>query len=387
MPNMLTYRTVFFLWLLSALAAPGLASAAEPKEKYPAVVTGEADFTEGDLEKSRREARDNALRKAVRGALEAEVGRAALDDNPVVVRTRFLNVAPEFMKRFGSLGETKAGFRLFVTFGYELDWEKLRGRIAAVKLQPAEGKPRVVLVWSEEARGEGAAAPATRRATAWMEGVTEPAAVAAVRDTLAANGFDVRELSGPDRAWARGALGGEDPNKTFLADAAKKHEARAAVFLRIVRRPVAAPPAARYDVVRDHHVAFVYDAASGALAEPVDETIVRMEGEASPATAMQSAEWTNRLLQLLIADEQPGTRLIVRGLGSAGAFDALWAKLRKVEALGDVVPKRLASGETIFEFSGKRETAAEALEKALPNASVSEEGGAFVLSLPAGKGR
>lgn len=383
MPLMPTYRTVYLLCLLLALAMPGLASAADPKEKFPAVVTGEADFTEGDLEKSRREARDNALRKAVRSALESEVGRAALDENPVVVRTRFLNAAADFMKRFGPLGETKAGFRLRVTFGYELDWEKLRARIAAVKLQPVEGKPRVVLIWAEESRGEGAAAPATRRTSAWMEGVTEPEVAAAVRDTLAANGFDVRELRAADRAWARGELGGDDPNKAFLADAAKQQEAGAVVFLRIVHRPVATPQAARYEVIRDHHVAFVYDAAAGLLADPVDETIVRMEGEASPAAAMPSVEWTNRLLQLLIADEQAGARLLVRGLGSAGAFDALWAKLRKVEALGDVMPKRLASGETVFEFTGKRETAREALEKAFPAATVSEDGAAFVLTLPA----
>lgn len=381
-----TLRTLFAFFLLLTLAAPGLAAAAE-KESFPSVVTGEADFTEGDLEKSRREAREDALRKAVRAALEAEVGRAALEDNPVVVRTRFLNVAADFMRRFGAMGETRAGFRLRVTYGYEFDLAKLRARIQAVKLQPAEGRPRVVYVWSEESRGAGEGAPATQRATAWTEGVTEPTAVVAVRDVLAANGFDVRELSAPDRAWARGVLGGEDPTKAFLAEAAKKSEARAAVFLRIVHRPVMTPPAARFDVVRDHHVAFVYDVTTGVLAAPIDEAVVRTEGEGSPAAAGLSAEWTNRLLQLLIAEEQAGTRLSVRGVTSAGVFDATWSKLRKLEALGDVVPRRLATGETIFEFSGAGEGARAALEAAFPGATVAEEAGALVLTLPSKKSK
>lgn len=377
-----TLRTLYAVFLLVALAAPSLALAADEKEQYPAVVTGEADFTEGDLEKSRREAREDALRKAVRGALEGEVGRAALENNPVVVRTRFLNVAADFMKRFGVMGETKAGFRLRVTYGYEFDLAKLRARIQAVKLQAVEGRPRLVYVWSEESRGEGETAPPTHRATAWTEGVTEPAAVAAVRDVLAANGFDVRDLSAPDRAWARGVLRGEDPTKAFLAEAAQKSEARAAVFLRIVHRPVVTPPAARFDVVRDHHVAFVYDVTTGVLAAPIDEAVVRTEGEGSPAAAGLSAEWTNRLLQLLIAEEKAGTRLVVRGVSSAGVFDATWTKLRKLEALGDVVPRRLATGDTIFEFTGAGEGAAAALEAAFPGATVAEESGALILTLP-----
>lgn len=376
-----TLRLTAFVWLLLMLLAPRFA-AAETKETYPAYVTGEADFSEGDLEKSRREARDDAMRKAVRGALEAEVGRAALEENPVVVRTRFLNAAGEFMTRFGVVSETKAGFGLKVVFGYELDAPKLRARIAAVKLQAAEGKPRLVFVWSEEARGENESAPPVQRASSWTESVTEPPAAVAVRDVLLANGFDVRELAGADRAWARGALASDDPTKAFLAEAAKRVDARSAVFLRIVHRRVPTPPAARYEVGRDHHVAFVYDVTTATLAEPVAESVVRMQGEGDPAASRLSAEWTNRLLQLLIAEEKAGTKLVVRGVTSAGAFDALWAKLRKLEALGDVVPRRLAAGETAFEFWGSREGAQQALEGAFPGVTVTEEAGAFVLTLP-----
>jgi hypothetical protein len=376
-------RSLLAAVLLSAVPL----SPARAAEKFPAVVTAEAELG-SDLEAARKEAKEAGLRRAVLDALRAEVGQSTLDDNALVVKARFVNPYADFIEASGVLGESRAGGRLKVTVGYELDRDKLRTRIATLKLQPPEPRARVALLWGEEERavkaedalGEGGA-EALYRAAAWSDGVSAPADVNAVAAALAANGFDVPELSAADRAWAREELGGREVTKQFLRDAAGRLNAAAAVFVRIVHRRIAGPPAAHLRFSRAHHVAFVYDAAKGDLAgPPVAVPVVGIEGAQGAAPVPD--EWVNRLLAQLVSEKPPGARLVVKGLGSAGKFDAAWAALRKIEALGTVVPRHITAAAVVFEFAYAVDDEARAeLEKALPG-TWGTDGSALTVTLP-----
>ena len=361
---------VFFtlaVWLVPAAAV-------HAADKFPSVITAEADFSEGDLEKARKEAREAGLRAAVLDALRAEVGQGAIDDNPLVVRAKFLNAYGEFIVSSGVLSETKAGLRLNLTLGYELDREKLKARIVALKLQPAERRAKVFVLWSDEDRngkaddklGDGSALAGAR--TSWSEGATAPADLREMSAALAANGFDVVEASAAVRAWVRRELNGAEVTKQFLRAVTRHAGAGATVYLRVVHRRVDGPPAARMRFLRVHHVAFVFDAAKDDLAgPPVAMPVVSVEAGTPGRDEPVPSEWINRVLAQLVSDNPPGARLLVKGIASAGRFDEVWANLRKIEALGSVVPRRLSATAVEFEFGNPPDDAArEALVKALP---------------------
>lgn len=379
------HRLLTRILFLAVILLPRWAAAADP---YPLVITAEAELATGDIEQARKEAKAAALRAAVLEALRAEVGQGAIDDNALVVRSRFLNAYGDFIVASGVLGEIKSGLRLKVTVGYELNRDKLRARIAALRLQPAERRVKVLLLWAEEERaakaddalGEGAAA--AYRAAAWSEGATAPADVQTVTAALTANGFDMAELDTPGRAWARAELSGREVTKQFLRAAAARTGADDVVFLRIVTRRLAGPPAAHLRFLRVHHVAFVYDAAKGDLAGPPVAVPVVAVDEAGDTPVPD--EWINRLLGQLVTEASPGARLVVKGIGSAARFDAVWAALRKMEELGAVVPRQLGAATVTFEFAnGVTGGTRAALEAALPGEWSQDDGALSVKLAPA----
>jgi hypothetical protein len=356
-------------------------------EKFPSVITGVADFTEGDLEKSRNEAIEAGLKQAVENALRTEVGQGALDDNAATVRSRFINSYRDFIKRSGTLATKEDGFRLRVTIGYEIDREKLKARLAAVKLSQTEVRPSVLLVWSvedkEATRNELPAEGAVQTqyvAASWMEGATTPAAATALAEGLSQNGLTVTPLTPELQRWMAQTLAGNEVSKSFLRALAAEARLDAVVYLRVVHRRLPGPPASNLMVERVHNVAFIVDGDTGDfIGSPVATPQIRIAGGGQQV----GQDWVNRVLNSLITEQGRETLLVFRGVTSMKQYDSIWATVRKLTELGDVVPRKLDAKQVEFTVTAEAAAALDAVRKAFPKAEASREANQITLTLPA----
>jgi hypothetical protein len=363
-------------WLTLFLSLTLFSASAVAAQPLPVQITGEADFSDGDEESSRRNAIENGLRKAVRAALEAELGRAVLEEEPAEIQARFINPYQDFIKRHTVVKERKAGNALFVELGVEIDLEKLRQRISTTQLARST-KLRLLLLWSDEepaGADDASSTPDIHRylRSSWGPQPEAPPAVRVLEEQLAANGYHVMSLASDKAAWAREALGNREVDKMFLRELAGKMEAPNTLYIRRVHRNLPTPPAAHLRVNRVNHVAFlvsVDEAQSPAMA-PLAASVVDL-GDTETFQDLPQ-EWISRILSHLDTSLLTQTTVVTfRGIDSIQSFDAVWKALRAQPEMRDVAPRRIASTTVEFSLRGEmsREQWLAVLKRAMPEAA------------------
>ncbi len=340
--------------LLLSLAFPVGARAA-----YPSYVTGEADFSEGDLETSRQEARRDAVRKGILKAIEDELGRGTTEESLGEIRARILPAADDLVQRSAVLEERRAGTALCLSVGHEIDRDKVRARLKAAGLERPAGKERILLLWTDELRsldGEATTLDEYLAAT-WLDRGPIAPVVKALDDRLAANGYDVVPLAPEDRLWLSETVGTRDLDKRTLREIAARTKVSRVLFVRRVHRPQTPPPAAHLKIEHVNHIAFLVagpDADGEPELRPVTALVTEVVGGPESTAALPVAWMDSVLEQLDRTARSADLTLTIKGIASTGELDRLWEALRKVPALREVAPRRIAAEAVVFRLRGER---------------------------------
>ena len=383
----------FLLSLLTALAlllpatTVTASQATSPQESqssprgYAVHVTTEATIEDDDLDAARDEAEADAARQALRSTLEEELGSRVVAAEEERIEQLFLDPYQDFLNSIELVEERRAGDALFAGFAVFPHITRIRTVITNSQLTTGDDGARLTVIWAEESRSSGSdqeAGFAGYHTAAWSSRVTEPAVLPELLDELAANELNVVPPSTEVLEWAAQELGDREIDQAFLRRLGSRMEVGYVVFLRLVRRSAPTPQAARFQVDRLNHVAFLFDVASGELmTDPITASLPELEqAAAAEKHTTMPREWMQQVVTTLAdATAQPRTQVTVRGLASVREFDEMWRRLRQSPGLGDVAPSLIRSDSVHLELLGDRplDEWAALIQRALPEATVEVE--------------